>query len=798
MENTVTTLNVASKSYKKEVFYITLNKDINVIEFEFKNSDLLKLLKEHVSQARLNKDTKTYQAPITNLNVERVEDFIKGCYATLGDIRQIFDFDFRVLKTTAVVDTPKFSFKEAVSGEISEIKPSIKDRADYRDIKEGQVMDKNSKAGDDAKDIFTNGIIRIQDQKNTYKEIKELAVYKMVKENLAYNINNNLVYYYNEDTKCFESNGINDSIEPEITSVMLNNGFENYTKDSDIASIVNSIENYLKAEKRMDDLRIKYFNVNSNIGTLSMVLTQKESGKMGFRVVDACRENKAILNMVVEINTSNIKNEAGEIWNGLDDLRDNKFYYDFTVDKTQDIHTLYLDKLFASKNFYRVAQMYIGNILTGRKVSKIAQLLGEGGDGKSEFIEALKEMYGVHKTQDFKLNKKKDGGENFSYQCLLNNQILAYVTEVNKDTFDDIMFKNLSGDTHVSIPVKGSYPRTIDTTTIQFIMALNYTNIFRIPDIDPSMIRRICCIKTVKQTGTKILNLMKKMINGLYSPELKKTFKPQRLEFFHWMLEGAIMAYESNAFVEDNMAAEVYGQDVFDFNQEMVNRMAGTSQFLEDEEFEFLRDGSLTKKTHIMEYYLEYCEENKIPLKERIGTTKLITSIITEARNKYGYNLDERMRCKLPNGKLVDGLPIKFKHDKNAKANIFMTISMKAVARSKVLDEKEVEAKEKEVKEVEKKENEKYEKEFTKQEEVKKENVKQEDISDFGTDFAEDLKEKIIEEIKEDYKREMYKKFDSRIIELNELIKNEKDVKEANKLITERNSLVAFKNMAKI
>lgn len=807
MENTVTTLNVISNSYRKEIFYITLNKDINVIEFEFKNSDLLKLLKTHVDQAKLNKETKTYQAPITNLNIERVEDFIKGAYATLGDIRQIFDFKFGVIKTVEKVEAPKFSFKEAISGEVSDIRPSIKDRADYRDIKEGELMDRNSKRGSEVKEVFTNGVIKIEDQKSTYKEIKELAVYRLVKDLITINVNNELVYFYNDKTKIYESSGIVGSISPQITNIMLNNGLENYTSISDVNSVVKSVENYLKADGQKEDLVIKYFNVNSDKGVVSMFICKNKDGKTGFRVVDACKENKAILNMRVTIDSKNIINEeTGESWDGIEEMRENKFFYKFKTDRTQDIHTLYLDKLFASVNHYNVAKMYAGNILTGRKIAKFFEFIGDGDDGKTEWLEAFKEMYGIERTQQFKFIPSK--GENFGYQCLLSNPVFAYVTEVDNNVFDEVMFKNLSGDRHVPIPVKNSYPRVIDTTTIQFMIVMNYKNIFRIPNIDRSMIRRICFVQAAKFDGVKILGIMNKLINGLYAPEIKKTFKPQRLEFFHWMLEGAVMAYDTNAFTETNMDADVYGQDVFDFNQEMIEIMAGSSQFLKDEEIEFLRDGSLTKKSHIMEYYLEYCEENSVQPKERMGTTKLIDSIIMMANNKYGYKFNERMRCKLPNGKLVDGLPIKFKHDKKAKENIFMTISMKAVARSKVLDEKEVEAKQQENKEIEKKEISKFEKEFQKEQECdivkieveqpKAEEVKEEEVMEFDFDFGEELKKELVEEAKKEVKKENYIKYDDRIKELEELIKNEKDIKETNKLIAERNALVANKNMSKI
>lgn len=654
---------VAIKS--KPEFNIVINKETNVIQLIIDyNEDIIRLIKKEIGQARWIKESECYELLRTNLNMIRIDQFLKSCQRELGDLKSLFNFNVSIVEPVEVKEVVEYSFLDEMKSKGEFVEENYKEEV----IVKEKVVSKKSSSKDLVEQNVKDGRFSITEQKKTFYETFEEATYNLVKDKVVYNNGNQSVYMYDEQEKMFINNGVEKGIKIPLIRIMRENGLSSYTSDADMTSVQKSIFNYVEVDNLKKNLRVNIFNVETEEGEiLSMYFEKGEDGVGRFRVIEARRENFAILKVNIKISEKNIKDLNGNEWQ-MQDLNENKYYYDFKVNEESFFIKNYINKLFKSENHKKVAMMFFGSLLAGLKIAKMLFLLGHGGDGKSVLLEMFQDLY-LSASTEFKLVAVK-GGENFNYVKLLNNIVFSYISEVSdKSDFDEEMLKNLTGDKYVNIAVKGKSKRVLDTSNMQFVMGFNYTNMIRLKNVDRSIVRRICCVQCGQdenETDKKIiLNLSDKMINGFTNPENGEFVKSQKLEMFHWVLQGAVDCVSENAFSENEMVAEKYGQDVFDFNNAMIAKLAGAGQFFEEEDFKFLSDGKITPKADLYKYYLQVMEENME--KHVMGSAAFNKSLVKHIFTKYKVNLDAvRIRCRIDSGKLVDGYPLSFSFDRKA------------------------------------------------------------------------------------------------------------------------------------
>lgn len=628
------------KKLEKPVFSIIVDEPNLLIKIKFDyDPEMIKVYQEIFKTGKYDPDTKSNLINYNKVNVSKVDTFINECYEVFGDIQEVYNFSFKHEKAEPKKEVKRFSLSEAVGTSVA--KSDLERREENKiakSVKEGEFL---GKEGDSKEMAVTNsntvnGMRKqsIYEQNDTLKQTAEEASYEIMKDSICLNQIGKALYAYDENLGCYHSDE-DEGIKTQLLKRMLKLGLSSYTSDSKLKSIQSSIKNYAVAENKISSFDNKFVAVKlTNSTTLdkaTIFIAYKDSGKKAFRVIESSPVNECNIYADVELDASLIKDEEGNQWAG-EDLNENKFYYEFKTNREAPLYTLFLNTLFASPAFEKMVKMYFGSIFTAEIVFKALFLCGEGNDGKSVLLDMLKMIF-KYITVSFKLNKEDD----FQYEGLKGKK-LAFVSEIKETNFDEMMFKNITGGDEVRVNGKHLKRAEIDTKNMYVAIAMNYDDMFRLKNVDDAMRRRFAFAKCVSSPRV-ISNFSKKIMNGFFFEEGNYQVESQKLEFVHWLMEGALEALDMNAFQDKSITAEKYGEEVADFYEAMLNRMAPKGEFFQEFQFKVLKDYTAVPVSDLYSYYDEWCVREKAT--NKMGSTSFKKELVSFINKRFGVRIDD-------------------------------------------------------------------------------------------------------------------------------------------------------------
>lgn len=791
MTSTVEAVKKTVVKFKKPLFSITVDEPEAVIKVQFDyDLDLINTFKGFFKTAKYDAESRINYVNYNRLNVVKIDDFLNECYDMFGDLQENYNFVFNHIKAEVKKEVKRFSLMNEVKDSLETKKQVAKAEA-----KEGEYLPKD----EDYKPTSTavtnsntvNGLRKqsIFEQTDTMKQTPEEASYEIMKDSVCLNQIGKALYCYDDYLGCYHHDE-DEGIKVQLITKLIRNGLSTYTTDSKLKSIQASIKNYAIADRKISSFNNKFVAVrvkNSAVMDKATVfITYKDNGTRAFRMIESSPKLDCNIFADVELDADLLRDEDGNIWNG-EDLNENKFYYEFKTNPEAPIYKLFLDTLFASKNFMKMVQRYFGSIFTAEIVFKALFLCGEGNDGKSVLLDLLKMIF-KYITISFKLNKEDD----FQYEGLKGKK-LGFVSEIKKENFDEMMFKNLTGGDETRVNGKHVKRAEVDTKNMYLAIAMNYEDLFRIENVDDAMRRRFAFAKC-KTSPRVISNFSEKLMNGFFFEEENKQIESQRLEFVHWLMEGALEALETNAFQDKAITGDKYGEDVAEFYESMLNKMAPRGEFFQEFKFEVLKDFTAVPVSDLYNYYADWADKEKISGK--LGSTTFKSEFIKQINKKFNLKIDEvDMRATVDNANkrafpitiIGSGLKsYKIQYEKHL-------VDVRAITKEEHDQRvKDIEAKKEQAK-----------LDYEAEEKARRESIKkaQLELAEAKAKREAEIAKQIAEAEPIDFDDLLLPTIDKsneRIKELDELIKNEKDIKESNKLITERNKLVVEKNKRKI
>lgn len=629
-------IKTAVKVMAKPEFTIIVDEPEVLIKIRFAyDPDMINLFKDQFKTAQYDADTKTNFVPFNKINVKKVDTFINNCYDTFGDLQELYRFHFEHIKAQPKAEVKRFSLGEAVGESVA--KSDLERREANKiakSVKEGEFIGKEGEGKDVANTV--NGLRKqsIYEQNETIKETPEEAAYRIMKDEICLNSIGKSLYCYDDNMGCYHVDGT-EGIKTQLLTKMLKNGLSSYTSDNKLKSIESSIRNYAIADRKVSSFDNKFVAVrlknSTTLDKATVYIDYKDNGTKAFRVIESSPFNQCNIYADVELDASLIKDIDGNVWSG-EDLNENKYYYEFKTNREAPFYKLFIDTLFATPNFEKMVKMYFGSIFTAEIVFKALFLCGEGNDGKSVLLDMLKMIF-KYITVSFKLNKEND----FQYEVLKGKK-LAFVSEIKETNFDETMFKNITGGDEVS--VNGKYLRyaEIDTKNMYVAVAMNYEDIFRIKNIDMAMRRRFAFAKC--STSPRVIaNFSKKLMNGFFFEEGNYQVESQKLEMVHWLMEGALEALDMNAFQDKAITGEKYGEEVAEFYESMLNRMAPSGEFFQEFQFKVLKDYTAVPVSDLFGYYEDWAVREKIT--NKMGSTTFKKKLVEYINKEFNVRIDD-------------------------------------------------------------------------------------------------------------------------------------------------------------
>lgn len=616
--------------YRKPDFNIVIDENESLIKIKLGyDEDLINMLKNKFKTIKYDSISKMNTLPCHLININKVQDFINDCYDVFGDIEKVFDFKFQHIKAS-LAPVKRFSLVEAVGDSVKELSKANK-------AKEGEFIAKKERSSynDEDDQIVGGGKMSIYSQKETFKESIEEVAYDLMKDRVFISPINFSVYAYNSNYGCYtvsESKSI--GIKDIISKTLEANNLSSYTKPRHLKSIEEHLQTQTYSNKRISYFNNKYVAVrmkNSQVlDKACLFIDYKEDGSRAFRVINSSEYIETNVFADVEIDAELIKDEEGNDWNG-EDLDSGRYFYEFKTNRKSDIYKLFINDLFSSKNFEKITKMFIGSFLSGEKVQKALFLIGEGGDGKSVLMNMLMEIFKFSSTS-FKLN---NNGNRFQYSVLKDKKF-AIISEMSQKNFDEMFFKNLTGGDQTFAESKGVDQFKLDIENLLLMVAMNYGDSFIIKEMDRAMKRRLMYVKC-EPSKRVILNFARKILSGFFFEEEKREVESQRLEFFHWILEGSLEFVRENPF-SDSQVNESYGVDVKEFYDNMIERMSPRGEFFNQYKIEVLTNGRGTCLADLYNYYENWANLEKTPA---LGLNNFKRELVKRADEEFKTLIDK-------------------------------------------------------------------------------------------------------------------------------------------------------------
>lgn len=242
-------------------------------------------------------------------------------------------------------------------------------------------------------------------------------------------------------------------------------------------------------------------------------------------------------------------------------------------------------------------QQFAGYCITSTmQYDRALFLVGDGGNGKSTFVDTIAMVVGEQSTSHIDL---EDIAGQFGMYGLVGKK-LNIVEEVHGNYYQSNKLKKLISGEPVTINVKYKDPFAF-MPTAKFMFAVNIMP--RVDDTSTAMERRICAI-LFKNNFRNSPNTALRSGKGILASELSG--------IFNWMLEGAKMLRERKGFVvtrEQILLLSEYRQE----NSSVEGFIAECLSF---------EEGVMTTVRELYDEYKEYCSKDGRKFKGNIGFTK--------------------------------------------------------------------------------------------------------------------------------------------------------------------------------
>lgn len=636
-------MNMALKPRFKII--IEKNRGLILLDIDF-NKDIISIIDSVFNgNMRYQRTEKVYTCNYDNLQLKRCQEFIDRCEETFGDLESVFSFSFEVFGEDKP-KKPKFNIGQALGINLNEV-DNIK--TEQKEINKAIKVVKKEIEGEstfvDAGGYIKKSIIESEIAKT--QTASEFA-YNLVKNSIRVDRRNNEMFFYDMMRGCYVE-GKPSEFKAFLVRCLNGAGLSSYTEERKLNEIKASLVNYCIADYRVTDFKRKYtaVRIKYNDEVISCVIYTEKAERLtdkkvkvneyAFRVVAPNADLMTCVEMNIELDGRKITNKKGESWNGIDDLSSDTYFYNINLDRKSDLFTLFIDKLFASKGFEKMAQQIIGNILSGRKIQKCLMLAGEGNDGKSVLLKMLVLVF-LRVTCTFKFNKES----RFQY-ARLKSAMLGLVDEIEEFGFDEIFFKQLIGSSELFVDVKNK--EEVKLSDIIVIIAFNYDNLVRLKSADPAMKRRMGVCQCVKEENRiAVLDFERCLLEGFYLESEKREVSRQDGVFGEWIMQGAIDGLNENSLTRESVVE--FGAEVQAFNDEVFNRMCPSTDFFAEYTFTKLTDGTAVTTTDLYDFYKEWALKNTPTAV--MGDTRFKSEFIKYIKKNLGCNLGiSEMRVKV-------------------------------------------------------------------------------------------------------------------------------------------------------
>jgi putative DNA primase/helicase len=242
-------------------------------------------------------------------------------------------------------------------------------------------------------------------------------------------------------------------------------------------------------------------------------------------------------------------------------------------------------------------QQFAGYTLTSSmQYDRALFLVGDGGNGKSTFVDTIAMVIGEQATSHIDL---EDLYGTFGMHGLIGKR-LNVVEEVHGNYYQSNKLKKLVSGEPVTINVKYK-DAFFFKPECKFIFAVNIMP--RVDDTSTAMERRICAI-VFKNNFRSMPNTALRNTGGLLAQELSG--------IFNWMLDGAKNLHEKGKFTTTTEQSELLRE----YRQENSSVEGFIAECLD------FQEGQTTPARELYEQYKEYCTKDGRKFKGNIGFTK--------------------------------------------------------------------------------------------------------------------------------------------------------------------------------
>ena len=242
-------------------------------------------------------------------------------------------------------------------------------------------------------------------------------------------------------------------------------------------------------------------------------------------------------------------------------------------------------------------QEFSGYLLTSSMLhDKAMFLIGDGGNGKSTFVDTLARVIGPEGTSHIDLESLYG---QYGMKGLIGKR-LNVIEEVHGNYYQSNKLKKLISGESLTIDIKYKDQFSFRPQA-KFIFAVNIMP--RVDDTSTATERRICAV-VFRNNFRHNPNVELRSDMGLLAQELSG--------ILNWMLKGAEVLKEKKGFITTQEQIELLGE----YRQENSSVEAFIAECLD------FVEGVETETNHIYEEYKKYCQSDGRKFKAKISFTK--------------------------------------------------------------------------------------------------------------------------------------------------------------------------------
>lgn len=262
------------------------------------------------------------------------------------------------------------------------------------------------------------------------------------------------------------------------------------------------------------------------------------------------------------------------------------------IEYYESILTNHLTKTKPSQEYRECFEKVIAYSMTGENnLKKFMNLIGNGDNGKSVFIELHQEIFNGFSTQGNKrtfISQKNQSNHDAEIMGLINSRFVSLTELKKKESFNEELIKAISGGDTQNVRGCGSR----DTITVLFSCVLWIATNELAKFENEQFKNRLLCID--------FSNKFEK--NPKYVEELKEMYD----DFFTHLCLSAQKYYENGRSI-------TFCPEIEDYTNKMKNSQNSFLNWLTSQDvFENNEDGDEIDRDLIREHYSQFCRDNEV------------------------------------------------------------------------------------------------------------------------------------------------------------------------------------------